>query len=192
MSANAFRQALERYAPFDDQEESEKQMVLELLAETDMAFSRDYLKGHITGSSFVVNNTLDKTFLILHNKYDIWLQPGGHCDGDPVVHQTALRETEEETGLRQLKLVPEIFDISVHDIGEAMKKGKLEPAHKHYDIRYMIVANEDEKPSLQEEEVSGGRWFTLDEAIETNPWRAFSRMVDKIKLDREYYLNWIK
>lgn len=187
-----FQKTLTEYCPFDAEEEVNKARILALFEETDIPFSRENLSGHITGSALVVNADLTKTCLIKHKKLGMWLQPGGHCDGDPEVDQTALRETEEETGLKELRLIPRIFDVDVHDIPEREKGGLVEPAHYHHDIRYLVVANEEEQATIQEEEIDGLQWMSFEEAVKINPWRPFSRMIDKLMSEREQYLSWIK
>jgi 8-oxo-dGTP pyrophosphatase MutT (NUDIX family) len=56
--------------------------------------------GHVTGSAWIVSPDRQKVVLLHHFKLDRWLQPGGHADGDPDILGVALREAEEETGLR--------------------------------------------------------------------------------------------
>ena len=51
-----------------------------------------------------------------HKKLNIWVQLGGHADGESDIAQVAMREAHEESGLDDLRLVtPEIFDIDIHD-----------------------------------------------------------------------------
>ncbi len=187
----SFFEAIKAYDPCDLEEQGFKEDILTLLHQTDHPFSRENVEGHITGSAFVVDAELSKTCMIKHKKLGMWLQPGGHCDGNQEVDQTALRETQEEMGLTHLKLIPTIFDIDVHVIPEKEKNGTLEPEHKHYDIRYLIVANEHEKPVLQEDEIDDVAWLMFEEAVKLNPWRPFSRMVDKILSNKDYYKEMI-
>lgn len=184
-----FFKELENHTPFDAEEEGHKQTIIKLFDQTDIPFSREALAGHITGSAFVVNKSFDKCFMILHKKLGLWLQPGGHCDGDPDVGMTALRETEEEAGLQDITLINRVFDVDVHPVPERTKNGKLEPKHFHHDVRYLIIANEDEKVTIQEEEIDGAGWFTFEEAVKKTPWRPFSRMVDKIVSNRQTYID---
>ena len=73
--------------------------------------------------------------------------PGGRVDeGDLDRVYTALREAEEETGLTRLlpygTLHPrEPFDLDIHDIPER----KQEPQHLHYDLRYLFLADPEER-----------------------------------------------
>lgn len=186
---NDFKMVLEDYSPYDETEGAHKDKVLSLLSQVDIPFSRENLTGHITGSALVVNKDLTKVFLIHHKKLNIWINPGGHAEGSPDFIDVGTRETEEETGLVDLITIPEIFDIDVHPIPENTKNGDVVPAHTHYDMRCLVIANEDEAPVLQEEEVLGGRWFTLKEAKETTPHTSFTRMIDKIIIKRNYYLE---
>lgn len=183
-----FRHIVGAYSPHDETEASHKNRVISLLSETEIPFSRENLAGHITGSALVVNKDFTKVFLIHHKKLNLWINPGGHAEGSPDFIDVGTRETEEETGLMDLITIPEIFDIDVHPIPENTKNGEIVPAHTHYDMRCLIIANEDEKPILQEEEVLGGRWFTLAEAKETTPHLSFTRMIDKIILNKATYL----
>lgn len=107
----------------------------------DAAFGRDPTASHITASAFVVSADRRHTLLMHHAKLDIWVQPGGHCDGEADVRAVALREAMEESGLTGLKpVMPEIFDIDLHVI--PARKG--EPAHLHHDIRFVFEASPDE------------------------------------------------
>lgn len=91
--------------------------------------------GHLTGSAWLVDASDTATLLTHHRKLGIWLQLGGHADGDPDLLRVALREAEEESGLEMIEPVsPEIFDLDVHRIPE--RKG--EPEHFHYDVRFAL------------------------------------------------------
>src|SRR5882672_1965365 len=98
----------------------EKKFVLSFLEllNQENSFQRTHLPGHITGSAWVVNPEKTKTLLVHHAKLNKWVQPGGHADGDENILNVALREAEEETGLKDMKPAEGIFDLDIHLIPE--------------------------------------------------------------------------
>lgn len=111
-----------------------------LLHDARNPFLRARLDGHFTASSLLVSADGTRTLLTHHRKLGLWLQPGGHADGDRDLAAVALREAEEETGLTGLVVDPVIHDLDRHWIPE--HKGV--PAHWHYDVRYVVRAGADE------------------------------------------------
>jgi 8-oxo-dGTP pyrophosphatase MutT (NUDIX family) len=97
-------------------------------------FERSNLHGHFTGSAWLVDASGERVLLTHHRKLQRWLQLGGHADGDSDLAAVALREAGEESGLPELTVAPEIFDVDRHWIPER----KHEPAHWHYDVRYVV------------------------------------------------------
>lgn len=104
------------------------------------AFERSNLTGHFTGSAWLVNADGTKVLLMHHRKLGRWLQPGGHADGDTDLARVALREAQEETGVADLRVEGDIFDIDRHRISARAH----EPEHWHYDVRYVVRAGADE------------------------------------------------
>ena len=102
-------------------------------------FHRSCRVGHITGSAWIVDPAGDRVLLAHHRKLGRWLQPGGHSDGDPDTLAVALREAREESGLDVRALDDAIFDIDVHEIPA---RGR-EPAHLHFDVRFLVQAEHD-------------------------------------------------
>lgn len=137
--------------------------VLELLATAENPMSRQRLQGHITCSGFVVNQAFDKAVLVHHNKLQRWLQPGGHMDPGEYPGQAAAREVLEETGLGDIMIWPPgLIDIDIHEIPQ--NEVRQEPAHLHYDLRYLFVANtEDLSPEFSE--VSNAVWLSMDKIL---------------------------
>src|SRR6187551_2058799 len=110
------RNALQTYAtPFEEEQKFSTQFQ-ELLLHP-RCFHRDHLPGHITGSAWIVDEKKEFVLLTHHAKLNRWLQPGGHADGDENVSGVALREAEEETGIKNFTLLNQgIFDIDIHTI----------------------------------------------------------------------------
>lgn len=106
---------------------------IEFVSANPDCFERNLEIGHITGSAWVVNRAGTHVLLTHHKKLNMWVQLGGHADGDADVLRVARREAEEESGLAGLELVPGgIFDVDVHRIPARREESE----HFHWDIRY--------------------------------------------------------
>ncbi|MCH2206145.1 MAG: NUDIX hydrolase [Lentisphaerales bacterium] len=125
-----------------------KKKFVEFIENHTDCFERSNEYGHMTASSWLVNNSGDKVLLTHHRKLDMWLQPGGHCDGDADVASVALKEAQEETGIQDWKFKDrKIFDIDCHVIPAR----KSEPQHYHFDVRFVMVAQSNENYVVSEE-----------------------------------------
>ncbi|WP_419848429.1 NUDIX hydrolase [Candidatus Poriferisocius sp.] len=112
--------------------------------------------GHLTGSALVVDSTGANTLLMLHAKFDRWLQPGGHADGNANLAAVALREATEETGIENLRIWPQPLHLDIHEVDPPG-----EDAHLHYDVRFVVQAPADAQPRGNHES-RGLRWVPLD------------------------------
>lgn len=138
-------------------------------------FQRTLKEGHVTGSAWVVDRAGKKVLLTHHRKLDRWLQMGGHADGESDVLSVALREVEEESGLREVEPISnEIFDLDIHLIPE---RGN-EAEHYHYDIRFALV-NLGSEEYIVSEESHDLRWINISEVSELTEEESMLRMVRK-------------
>ena len=110
-------------------------------------FVRERLEGHLTGGAWLVSADGRRTLLTHHRKLGRWLQLGGHADGDSDMARVALKEAEEESGLSDLSVEGDIFDLDRHWIPE---RGDV-PGHWHFDVRYVVQAGTDEVFVVSEE-----------------------------------------
>ena len=157
------------------EEEPMRTRMLELLDGTPDCFLRTAFPGHFTGSALVVNADGSQVLLHHHRKLDKWLQFGGHCDGDEDVLRVAQREALEESGIAGLIVASaRPFDLDIHEIPA---RGN-EPAHFHYDIRYMLIAPEGAAHAASEESREL-RWFTAQEANSLPIDASLRRMIAK-------------
>jgi 8-oxo-dGTP pyrophosphatase MutT (NUDIX family) len=179
------KQKLENYKPVDPKEEKDRLDALRLIENQKECFYRNcFIDGHITGSALITDSTLKKVLLIHHKALNKWFQPGGHSDGQTNTFEVALREVEEETGIVNfLQKDPNIFDIDIHIIPYNEKKN--EPSHRHYDIRFLLIADTNAKVTKQELEVYDAKWISIDELLDdSNLYRidqALRRMLLKLK-----------
>lgn len=137
-------------------------------------FSRDLAIGHITGSAWVMDTKGTRVLLTHHKKLNIWVQLGGHADGDPEIDRVAHREAVEESGLRELHLLSnELFDIDIHQIPA---RGN-EAAHDHYDCRFLFRAADDDY--VVSDESHDLSWVELGSMQNVSEEESILRMVRK-------------
>jgi len=148
------------------------------LLQSKRCFERTHLPGHLTGSAWIIDESKEHVLLTHHAKLSAWLQPGGHADGDENILQVAIREAEEETGVKNFSLLQEtIFDIDIHPIPQR----KDFSAHDHYDIRFLLQADKNEKLIITEESHDLA-WIRLDELHKWNDSPSLLRMAEKVRL----------
>jgi 8-oxo-dGTP pyrophosphatase MutT (NUDIX family) len=113
--------------------------------------------GHLTGSGLVVDAAGERFILVHHRKLQIWVQPGGHADGEASLAHVALDECTEETGIDGLRIAVPAIDVDVHRVAPPR-----EDAHLHYDIRFLVVAPPGAELRINHESIEG-RWVGWDE-----------------------------
>jgi 8-oxo-dGTP pyrophosphatase MutT (NUDIX family) len=122
--------------------------------------------GHITASVFIVDAAAERCLMTHHKKLNRWLQLGGHVDGESHVLQAALREAQEESGMRTFEVVPVQgvvglpLDLDVHVIPARGQGAKLEPEHEHHDVRFLLRAAPGQDLVLSDESHALA-WFPL-------------------------------
>jgi 8-oxo-dGTP pyrophosphatase MutT (NUDIX family) len=162
-----------------ESEDKDRSRMLRLLDEEPACFERTCFPGHFTGSALVVSADGSRALLHHHRFLDRWLQFGGHCDGDEDIVRVAVREAQEESGIAGLIVASRNpFDLDIHAIPANPKRN--EPAHEHFDVRYMLIAPEGAKFTVSDESHEL-RWFTPDEMLELPIDAGMVRLVEKWK-----------
>ena len=105
---------------------------------------------------------------------DCWALPGGFLrESDKTAEECALRELQEETGVKYAQLVSEeIFSLETLTVDGHMRKGLWVPSHLHFNLTYLAEADENEELVVQEAENSAVQWWPFEEAlnVSTEPW----------------------
>lgn len=175
MHRQSLLRALETYASNHPEESETTARFLAFVREHEDCFERSLLIGHVTGSAWIVNAEGDSALLTHHRKLDIWVQPGGHADGDSDVLAVAMKEADEETGLSPLEPVTrEIFDLDIHPIPA---RGEI-PEHFHYDVRYALRHTGDGAFTVTEESHDLA-WVPLDRLSDFTDEESMHRMARK-------------
>ena len=168
---------IEKYQPLYQKELIFKEKILELISTCDDCFLRSCRVGHFTASAFLLNKELSHVLLMHHTKLDKWMQLGGHCDGDADILGVAIKEAQEESGIKEIKpLNSEIFDIDIHLIPPSNK----DEAHYHFDIRFLLHAYNDDKV-CKNHESKELRWIKKDSTELPSKSDSVTRMFEKIQ-----------
>lgn len=151
------------------------------------------IKNHFTATGIVFNSNKE-ILMIHHNKLKVWLPPGGHVEENELPDEAVLREVFEETGIR-VKIIKNKRNLNLGSkhckelevpfvvlLEDIMGDG----THNHIDMVYLCEAiNEDFV--LQEIEVNGIGWFTLEQIKELKTYdnviKTVSRAVDFINIE---------
>ena len=185
------KEQIEHFEPFNEQERADKEMMLEYINTFTDVLTRGNKMCHFTASNWIVNKERTKVLMIYHNIYQSWAWTGGHADGDGNLLHVALKEAEEETGLKNLKVLKQdIYSLEILTVDSHIKRGKFVPSHLHLDCCYLWEADENETLKIKEDENSGVKWIDINKVIEiTNEPKMipiYQKLNDKlIELERK-------
>ena len=177
---------IEKYEPFNEMEERDKELILRALRREENVFSRENSLCHMTASAWISSPDRTKVLMAYHNIYDSWSWLGGHADGDTDLLRVALKEAEEESGLSKVKpLMQDIFSLEVLTVDGHMKKGKYVSSHLHLNVTYLLEADDREMVRAKEDENRGVRWFSPEDAVaaSSEPWfreHIYSKLNEKL------------
>lgn len=76
----------------------------------------------------------------------------------------AVREVEEETGLKVKVLDKNIFSIQSAPVKRHFKHGKYVSAHLHLDVVYLLEADDNTPLTYKKDESKGVKWIPFSEA----------------------------
>ena len=187
MNSSKILNLLEKYQPENEAGLSCKNRMLSFISGNSNCFRSEHPPlrgqenvsdmGHVTGSAWILSPDRKAVLLTHHKKLNMWLQLGGHSDGEPDVLKTALREAHEESGILDIAPISEnIFDIDIHIFP---KKKNIE-AHLHYDIRFCLQSSSYE--FYVSDESNDLRWVPILEITGDQYDPSVRRMAQKTAL----------
>ncbi|HKJ86343.1 MAG TPA: NUDIX hydrolase [Spirochaetia bacterium] len=148
---------------------------LALLSHGEPAFHRDHMPGHFTASALVLDRELTRVLLTHHRKLDIWIQLGGHADGQADLLSAALREAREESGIERIDVAhPAIVDLDIHPIPPHGR----ESGHDHFDVRYAFYADPT-APLIVSDESHDLAWVAIERLSDFSDEESLHRAVER-------------
>ncbi len=169
---------LNRYSEHEPENQHSKALLIDFARHYENCCERTLTVGHFTGSCWLVSKDGQRVLLTHHKKLERWLQLGGHADGDSDLAQVALREAEEESGLTDLIVEPEIFDLERH----AIPARGSDPEHFHHDVRFVVHA-------------TGSEDFVVSDESHALAWRVIGELVDDAEVEdsiRRMARKWLR
>lgn len=165
---------IEKYKPYNEQEERDKQTMLNDIHTFDNILIRDNELVHFTASSWAVNQERTKVLMVYHNIYQAWCWTGGHSDGEADLLKVAIKELKEETGVKNVKVLNDnnIFSLEVLTVDGHVKRGKYVSSHLHLNVTYLLEVDEQEMLHIKQDENSGVKWVPIEEIekVSTETW----------------------
>lgn len=157
---------LAAHNPFDEDEAADIAATRDLIRTRPDCYWRSCFEpGHITGSGLLLSHDGQRVLLNHHKFLNMWIGFGGHADGETDTLSVCRREIAEESGIENIEPVtPSIVDVSVHPV--PANPSKNEPAHKHFDIRYLFrVKDKADEAFVMSGESLSLKWCSYDEAM---------------------------
>ena len=183
----SLRQEIEAFRPGNEQEEKDRQELLNWLDSGVDIYSRRCGAAHLTASAWVVSPDREQVLMIYHNIYHSWAWMGGHADGMEDLHAVAEKEVREECGLEALTaLGGGIFSLEVLTVDGHEKRGHYVSSHLHLNVTYLFEADPSAPVFIKPDENSGVAWIPTGEvaAKVTEPWmteRIYRKLMDRVQ-----------
>ena len=181
---------IEKFKPYNEQEEVEKNIILKYFDIFDDVLTRQNEIGHFTSSSFILNKERTKMLIIYHKIYNSWGWTGGHSDGDSDLLYVAMKEAKEETGIKYVKpILNDIYSLEIINVDGHEKRGKYVGSHAHLNVTYLLEADEKEEIHIKEDENSGVKWVKIEDILKetSEKWvkeRVYTKIIEKMKKDK--------
>ena len=131
------------FRPYNEQEETEKRLMLQYMDTFPDLLTRENEMAHFTASCWIVNPARTHALMAFHNLYQSWAWLGGHADGEEDLLRVALREANEESGIVGARpLRNDIFSLEILGVDGHVKRGRYVATHLHLNCTYLLEADD--------------------------------------------------
>lgn len=161
----SFIKLIENYKPNCFQEEIDKNRILCLYEKHgNKLLFRDCKEAHFSSSIIVFDESFEYVLFAFHNIYNSWAWLGGHVDGDEDFYHVAIKEMQEESGIKEFEpLSKGIISLEILPVKEHYKNGILVEEHVHLNVSYVFKANKNQIIRIKEDENSKIAWLKISE-----------------------------
>ena len=146
------------------------------------------MKKYFTVSGLILNEQR-KILLIYHNKFNVWLYPGGHIEENETPDEALIREVYEETGLKVEIIGEKDENLSDRNNGITVLhkpyvilceriQGKDE--HYHIDMVYQCKILKNAQLNFNESESKGISFFGINEINTISLFPNFRNLLNKL------------
>ena len=178
---------IQKYTPVNQQEAQDQKLFLKYMENCSDYLDRENQIAHFTASIWTINPERTKTLMVYHNIYDSWSWIGGHADGMEDLRSVAMRELQEETGIRDAALLGgDIFSLESLTVNGHVRRGLYVPSHLHLNVTYLAEAREQEALIVNADENQAVKWWSFEDALRVpnEPWmitHVYKKLVEKCK-----------
>lgn len=124
----------------------------------------------IPGAGGVIFGAAGRVLLLRHRKGE-WVFPKGHIDPGESALEAALREVEEEAGVRAYPLAPDVIATTRY------RNDRRELRQ----ISWFLLATDDSEPLLREALFPEGGFFAPDEALRRLSFAEDRRLLERMR-----------
>ena len=143
-----------------------------------------------TGVGIVVLNNENKVFVAkrIDNPKNFWQMPQGGVDEGESFLEAAYRELEEETGIKEVKLIKEIDEILTYELPKHLLgiiwKGKYKGQKQKWFIMRYLGTDDKININTKKPEFLEWKWLDLDkltEVVVDFKFHVYKELKEKIK-----------
>ena len=172
------------FRPYNEQEETEKRLMLQYMDMFPDLLTRENEMAHFTASCWIVNPARTHALMAFHNLYQSWAWLGGHADGEEDLLRVALREANEESGIVGARpLRNDIFSLEILGVDGHVKRGRYVATHLHLNCTYLLEADDRLPIRVKADENSAVRWIPFAD-VETEVREPEMRVVYRKLMDK--------
>ena len=131
------------------------------------------MKKHYAAGGVVIKKENDGLkVLLIKDSYGHWTWPKGHIEENESPLEAAMRESSEETGLKEVRILEKLGTQEYYYTLEGYRIFKT----VHI---FLFGAEGDEKPVAQDSEIQDVCWLAADEALERIEYEGSRGLLEK-------------